>query len=293
MRKRHAFTLVELLVVIAIIAVLVSLLLPSLRKAREATNRVRCASNQRQIMMGYIMYSNESRGWIPIHSQSVRSAWTWWRTGMYQVYGASLPLSNFEQKTAYKNGPQSHNRLVAMKLITPDVLFCPSVSDDELGMNSNGDVNHNNYALPTRSSTPVIDPFWNTWFNSNAGYIRRITPEEGGVSIGTGFSGGAECIKMGPLKNKAFISDVIRANYVERVHKTGVNVGRGDGSVVYVQDAKIDPATLPAGLATAAGGTWILNNKFWTDNPLLQANSVGRPLRILSHDYVWGFLDKN
>ena len=44
----HGFTLIELLVVVAIIAVLVAILLPALRFAREAANKVACGSNLRQ-----------------------------------------------------------------------------------------------------------------------------------------------------------------------------------------------------------------------------------------------------
>lgn len=65
MRRRRAFTLVELLVVIGIVAVLLALLLPTLRRAREAGNRATCLSNLRQIGQGIFVYVNENRQWMP------------------------------------------------------------------------------------------------------------------------------------------------------------------------------------------------------------------------------------
>ena len=63
---RCGFTLVELLVVIAIIALLLSILMPSLGRAREQTKKVICQSNLRNINIGMVMYTDDNNGYFPL-----------------------------------------------------------------------------------------------------------------------------------------------------------------------------------------------------------------------------------
>jgi prepilin-type processing-associated H-X9-DG protein len=67
-RRWPAFTLVELLVVIGIIALLISILIPALGKAREQANAAKCTSNLRQMSMAAMLFAQEHRGYIPTAS---------------------------------------------------------------------------------------------------------------------------------------------------------------------------------------------------------------------------------
>lgn len=64
-QPRGGFSLVELLVVIGVIGMLIAILLPALRSARETANRVACATQLRQLGMGFTMYANDHGGWLP------------------------------------------------------------------------------------------------------------------------------------------------------------------------------------------------------------------------------------
>lgn len=64
-RRKKGFTLVELLVVIGIIALLISILLPALNKAREQAYQTKCANNMRQIYYSVMMYVNDNKNILP------------------------------------------------------------------------------------------------------------------------------------------------------------------------------------------------------------------------------------
>jgi prepilin-type N-terminal cleavage/methylation domain-containing protein/prepilin-type processing-associated H-X9-DG protein len=71
-RAGRGFTLIELLVVIAIIAVLASMLLPALSKAKESGKRISCANNQRQLGLSTMMFIDDNDGKYPIRGQNPR-----------------------------------------------------------------------------------------------------------------------------------------------------------------------------------------------------------------------------
>jgi prepilin-type N-terminal cleavage/methylation domain-containing protein/prepilin-type processing-associated H-X9-DG protein len=65
MKRHHAFTLIELLVVIGILAVLVSLLLPVMNKARQAAISIKCSGNLRQLGQMFNLYAVDNHGYYP------------------------------------------------------------------------------------------------------------------------------------------------------------------------------------------------------------------------------------
>ena len=107
-KHRFAFTLVELLVVIAIIALLLSILLPGLRKARSVAIRLVCSHNLKQINIAFEFYLDDHDSVYPCAQDPVSTDpayWLWmgrgWRSYVEPYFGGGIDPNN------------------------PSVLFCP------------------------------------------------------------------------------------------------------------------------------------------------------------------------
>jgi prepilin-type N-terminal cleavage/methylation domain-containing protein len=85
---RVAFTLIELLVVIAIIAILASLLLPVLARAKEQAKRTQCVNNLRQIVFSCLLYANDNNGSLPFGWYQLPSGMTLSWDQMVLPFGA-------------------------------------------------------------------------------------------------------------------------------------------------------------------------------------------------------------
>lgn len=108
LRSKRAFTLIELLVVVAIIALLISILLPSLQQARAQGKKAVSMSNFRSIAQASHSYATDDdrEMIIPMH-QTHALDWTgvgmgntWgWRTGQPYAYGGRTPIKSFPSES--------------------------------------------------------------------------------------------------------------------------------------------------------------------------------------------------
>ncbi len=91
------FTLIELLVVIAIIALLISILLPSLRSARETARAAACGQRLRDLGNGMQIYISEEKDWIPGSNTSGAAAWA--NKGTPGSHNPRVPVQNYDWMT--------------------------------------------------------------------------------------------------------------------------------------------------------------------------------------------------
>jgi prepilin-type N-terminal cleavage/methylation domain-containing protein len=191
MKRRNVtgFTLVELLVVIGIIALLISILLPSLNRARETANRVKCGNNLRQVGLAMKLYANENRGQFPRAQYSIGATLApTYGTGA----GASDPFANTfigggtvangSPGGAYNDVTAALFLLLRTQDITSEVFTCPSSNAEkwDFGGGSNTAQNWSNWCLSSGASTGYYGKhlsysYQNPYANTQASATFKLT----------------------------------------------------------------------------------------------------------------------
>ena len=283
-RSRFGFTLVELLVVIGIIAVLISLLLPSLNKAREAAKRTACLSNLHQLHVMLVMYANANRDQVPIGYSGSGSA------------GARLSEGNNYFIARRANGgaaqadgdPPRRVRYVGLGLLlkagyvreghdggSGRVFYCPSFDQDRYhGFNSAGNAwppssETTRCTYSCRPSTDNRTPEAGTWATDAVSWGTRGLFAPNKVVNGSNSSPiqAGNMFRLSRLKNRAIVADVMSSiTRIQPAHQKGINVLYANGS-----------------------GSWVHYDAF--KKQMLYGLDMFQPEQDWVHDQIWNNLD--
>jgi prepilin-type processing-associated H-X9-DG protein len=195
------------LVVIGIIALLISILLPSLAKAREAAKRASCLSNLRQVHQAFVFYAMTNHDQVPLGYRTTSKQFN------SMVFSATAPPSGQYVLFGVLYGAKLFN--------SPGVLFCPSEANPKFML----DTPENPWPNSLTGTPPTQ--------NVQSGYGAR--PEALIPDVLAAAPPGFVMPKLTKFKNKAIFSDLTSAGTRVRTrHRTGLNVLYGDGSAKWV-----------------------------------------------------------
>ena len=218
MRRSRGFTLIELLVVISIIALLLSILMPGLQKAKAAARNVICMTNLRQITTSIVTYSTDNNGRIiPGNFWNGTTAWVGFDGFGAVNLGTLLATNYLELPTSKKH-----------------VFYCPADKQDRYSREN--------------SATPRYTPrnFEDQWGQFNP----EITIVDIGYEFRDSMDGGEffysslqarwpkimRGARYSRIGKNVWVSDLYANGYIQETHKKRYHLGCGDGSVAVYKE---------------------------------------------------------
>jgi len=277
-KDRLGFTLVELLVVIGIIAVLLSILLPTLGRIREAAKRTQCLSNLRSLDQMLVIYSLANKDQVPLGCLGTTKTGAGVEENNYFLStNASVTVGDFDPNGSGRLGV----RFIGLGLLystgllkngSGTIFYCPSFDSDQT----------HQFNVPGNPWPPT-----NT-VGSKASYSCRASTNNTVAMSGTNatdeisfpredsFFGGDLCkngngtgvsrfMKLTALKSHAILSDInSSATRVPIGHGKGINVLYANGSARWVYRSIIDKQ-LTAEIGAFDAGHNYIQDQLWNN----------------------------
>ena len=232
-RNRSAFTLIELLVVIAIIAILAAILFPVFAKAREKARQASCQSNEKQLGLAFIQYSQDNDETMPNGPDSSGAGWAGLlmpytkSTGVFKCPDDSTPATAPNYPVSYGENEWLTNGQVGQKLAgqaaPASTVLLFEVNGDYAAINTGND-----------GSSPVA----NGGDGGGIGYLDGNPLNSGGacttVTYATGYLGN-------PIRTT---SQSCMGTLPAGRHTAGADYLLCDGHVKYLKGAQVSPGAI-------------------------------------------------